>query len=269
VSSTVRLASAVFGTPEPPADDLAELYHEASKVGGLTGASDLAGVGRLLASHELRVSSTRAVRRDPQARLTRLPPPLPLRMPLGRALVRRRSCRRFGPGALALRELATLLHAGYGVTGALRVEEGLQPLRAAPSGGALYPLELTVAARRVTGLAPGLYHLDPLDAVLEEVRLGSVPVAASTPFADVAAGAAAVVVVSALFWRTRFKYGLRGYRFALLEAGHVAQNALLAATALGLAAVPLGGFYDRRVDELLGVNGVDESALYLLCVGRG
>jgi SagB-type dehydrogenase family enzyme len=99
------------------------------------------------------------------------------------------------------------------------------------------------------------------------LREGQVAIAATTPFADIAAGAAAVIVVSAVFWRSRFKYGLRGYRFVLLEAGHVAQNILLAAAALGLAAVPLGGFYDRRVDELLGVNGVDESALYLLCVG--
>jgi SagB-type dehydrogenase family enzyme len=70
-----------------------------------------------------------------------------------------------------------------------------------------------------------------------------------------------------VFWRSRFKYGLRGYRFVLLEAGHAAQNALLAAAALALAAVPLGGFYDRRVDELIEADGVDESALYLVCVG--
>ena len=51
-----------------------------------------------------------------------------------------------------------------------------------------------------------------------------------------------------MFWRTRFKYGLRGYRFALLEAGHVMQNAVLAAAALALPALPVGGFYDRRLD---------------------
>jgi SagB-type dehydrogenase family enzyme len=70
-----------------------------------------------------------------------------------------------------------------------------------------------------------------------------------------------------MFWRSRFKYGQRAYRFTLLEAGHVAQNALLAAAALGLAAVPLGGFYDRKVDAFLGVDGLQEAALYLLPVG--
>jgi SagB-type dehydrogenase family enzyme len=77
-----------------------------------------------------------------------------------------------------------------------------------------------------------------------------------------------VFFVTAMFWRARFKYGLRGYRFALLEAGHVGQNFLLAATARDLAAVPVGGFFDRRVDELLGVDGVDESAVYAISVAR-
>jgi SagB-type dehydrogenase family enzyme len=70
-----------------------------------------------------------------------------------------------------------------------------------------------------------------------------------------------------MFWRTRFKYGQRGYRFTLLEAGHVGQNLVLAATALGLGSVAVGGFFDCRVEELLSVDGVNESALYAVAVG--
>ena len=70
-----------------------------------------------------------------------------------------------------------------------------------------------------------------------------------------------------MIWRSRFKYGERGYRFALLEAGHAAQNMLLAATALALAALPLGGFYDRRLDELVGADGLDEATLYAIALG--
>jgi SagB-type dehydrogenase family enzyme len=267
IRTTVRNASAVYGAPEPPDDDLAELFHEASKVGGVTGAAELAGVARLAESADLRASSTRSVRRHLHSPVTELGPSAALAMPLGTALAARRSARSFAAAPLPLRELAAVLRAGYGVTGDWASEGAVQPLRAAPSGGALYPLELTVAVRRVDGLPAGLYHFDPLDDVLECVRDGPVAIAATTPFADIAAGAAVVVIVSAVFWRSRFKYGLRGYRFTLLEVGHVAQNVLLAAAALGLAAVPLGGFYDRRVDELLEVNGVDESALYLLCLG--
>ena len=114
------------------------------------------------------------------------------------------------------------------------------------------------------GLPRALYHFDPLRHVLERLRQEDLEddVRAAMVYEDVALGCGALFVVSAMFWRTRFKYGLRGYRFALLECGHLVQNLLLAATALDLAAVPLGGFYDRRLDELLGVDGVNESALY-------
>ena len=70
-----------------------------------------------------------------------------------------------------------------------------------------------------------------------------------------------------MFWRSRFKYGLRGYRFALLEAGHVMQNALLAATAMRVPALPLGGFYDCRLDELVGADGLEESTVYAALIG--
>jgi SagB-type dehydrogenase family enzyme len=265
---TVRNATAVYGSLEPPPDDVAELYHEASKIGVTGGTTELAGAARLAASPELRASSTRAVRRHVHVPVVELGPSEPLTMPIGDALCRRRSLRTFAETPLSLAALAAVLRAGYGVTGTLQAGEAAQAVRAAPSGGALYPLELTVAARRVGGLEPGLYHFDPLDDALEQLRAGAVPIAAMTPFAEAAAGAAAVLVLSAVFWRSRFKYGLRGYRFVLLEAGHVAQNVLLAAAALELGAVPLGGFYDRRVDELLEANGVDESALYLICIGH-
>jgi SagB-type dehydrogenase family enzyme len=84
---------------------------------------------------------------------------------------------------------------------------------------------------------------------------------------DGAAEAAAIVAIVAVFWRSRFKYGLRGYRFALLEAGHVAQNLLLACTAADLPAVPLGGFFDARLNRLIDLNGVDEAAVYAVALG--
>ena len=69
------------------------------------------------------------------------------------------------------------------------------------------------------------------------------------------------------FWRSRFKYGQRGYRFALLEAGHLAQNVLLAAEALDLGAAPIGGFYDRQLAEFLEIDGVNEGPLYVIPIG--
>jgi nitroreductase len=80
--------------------------------------------------------------------------------------------------------------------------------------------------------------------------------------------AAAVIVLTGISAKSRLKYGERGYRFTLLEAGHIAQNALLTASALMLDACPFGGFIDD-LDRLLGIDGLDEVSLYLVAVGRG
>ena len=143
-----------------------------------------------------------------------------------------------------------------------------QSLRAVPSGGALYPLELYVVSHRVEALEPALYHYEPLRHVLELLRpLESPAEAELSPYPEPLVESAAVVAMTAMFWRSRFKYGARAYRFALMEAGHVGQNLLLAAAALGLDAVPLGGFFDREVDAFLGVDGIYEASLYLVPLG--
>jgi SagB-type dehydrogenase family enzyme len=268
---TVCEASAVYGDEGVPLDDPAETYHEASKLYPSTVARQVAGSIRLAASPELQASATRAVRRNRNHRALGLPAALIPDVALADALWARRSRRSFEPGDVTLQELATVLHAGYGVTQPAAGPEDPQPLRAVPSGGALYPLEMYAVLARVEGAEPGLYHFDPLRHVLE-VRPSrvSAPEALTDAsiYPEIVEGCAATLLVTGVFWRSRFKYGLRGYRFALLEAGHLAQNVLLVCAALGLAAVPLGGFYDRPVDELLGVDGVNESVLYAVCLGR-
>ena len=125
-----------------------------------------------------------------------------------------------------------------------------------------------VLALALEGVEPSTLHYDPFGHRLE--LLGSLDVAATgAALVDpaLAEEAAALVVVTAMFWRSRFKYGLRGYRFALIEAGHVVQNAVLVAAGLGLPALPLGGFYDRRLDALVGADGLDEASVYALVLG--
>jgi len=73
--------------------------------------------------------------------------------------------------------------------------------------------------------------------------------------------------ITALFERATFKYGDRGYRFVLLEAGHVAQNINLASGGLRLGCMNIGGFFDRQIDDLLGLDGVTHSTVYLVAVG--
>jgi SagB-type dehydrogenase family enzyme len=264
---TVRSTDAVYGGPPPPVDDPAENYHEASKAYPALGVVQMPGALLLSTREDLRASASRSARRNPELPWRRLPAPLPLTTQLGAALRGRRSRRAFRQEPIALEELATLLHAAYGVTHT--VEHG-QAFRTAPSGGALYPLELYVAAATVDGLEPGLYHYDPLREQIASM-LGGQAIARlqrASAYPDITGASAATFLLAAVFWRTRFKYGLRGYRFALLEAGHVVQNILLAATALGLGSVPLGGYYDRRADELLELDGVNDGTVYAACVGR-
>jgi SagB-type dehydrogenase family enzyme len=252
-------------------DDPAEAYHEASKVSPTQIGRQIEGARRLETSPDLQLSSSRAVKRrgGPTAAL---PSPRPPTATLWNTIRARRSHRVFGEGAITAAELSTLLEAAYGVTGAIESpsQGWTLPVRAIPSGGALYPLELYIAVQRVEGLEPRVYHFDPLLEELEVVRSAVTPeeVASLSTYPEIVLGCAAFVLVAAIFGRTRFKYGLRGYRFALLEAGHMGQNVVLTATALGLGAVPLGGFYDRRTDQFLGLDGVNESTLYTFAIGR-
>lgn len=244
---------------EHDALDPAETFHEASRLYPALTERQAAGIARLAASPPLQELAARPVRRNPQLPSAELTPtPLPA-VALTDAIERRQS-KPPGPGSpLPVETLAALLHAAYGVTASGR--------RTVPSGGALYPLELFVVVRNVAGLEQGVWHLDPRCSRLEQLPPREIELEAAVPLKELVEHASAVVFLAATFWRTRFKYGLRGYRFALLEAGHAAQNLVLAAAACGVNALPLGGFYDAVVDDLLGLDGVDQSVLYGVVLG--
>jgi SagB-type dehydrogenase family enzyme len=212
----------------------------------------------------------RPVRRNDALPTTELPGPEFGTAALGEQIVRRRSGRVFGSSPIGLQDLSTVLHAGYGVT-PTRDDAGA---RNVPSGGGLYPLEMFVAARNVDGLEPGLYHYDPhrghLEVLRHEYNITQVlrELLIDMPqLPDIPATCGAIVFMAGAFWRTRFKYGLRGYRWVLIEAGHAGQNMLLTAGAAELKAFPCGGFWDGRVDSFLGLDGVNESVVYSIVLG--
>ena len=187
----------------------------------------------------------------------------------GRLLEARSSTRDFELRTLELEKLGRLLHASYGV-GRIKQVEGIAAYaRPAPSAGGLYPLELYAVCQSVERLADGVYHYDARAHELEQRRAASL----HRLLADLTIGqemihtAAVVVAVTAVFHRTMWKYGQRGYRYVWLDAGHLAQNVYLVAGALGLGCVSIGGFFDREVDELLRLPA-DEQAVYLLCIGH-
>ena len=189
---------------------------------------------------------------------------------LRRLLERRASCRAFKDVSMTLDQLGSILHAAYGIVdvselGALEFAE-----RPVPSGGGLYPLELYVIALRVDGLPPGVYHYAPVVRLLEQLREGPVPRALVTYLfmgQGYLTNSSAVVVTTAVWERSLAKYGDRGYRYVLFEAGHVAQNLGLAAVALGLGALNLGGFFDDELAGLLTLDVEEEMPLYATALG--
>ena len=176
--------------------------------------------------------------------------------PLSVVLARRRSVREFTSRELSLSEMGQLLWAAQGVT------DQAERLRAAPSAGALYPLELDVVT------PSGVFRFQPADHVI--VRRVAKDARASLARAalgqDCVSSAPCVIAICAVAARTTRKYGSRGLRYVHVEAGHAAQNILLMAGALGLAGVPVGAFDDAAVARALQLAR-DEAPIYLVPVG--
>jgi SagB-type dehydrogenase family enzyme len=246
-------------------DDSAwEIYHENSKASrhdpGLPTAAVLARMAELWES--LPYQGYPAI---PLPRALR-----PLTASLGESLAARASARRLRPGHHSLEDLATLLHHAYGIT---RDNAGTvfpRPFRSVPSGGGLYPLEIFLHATHVEGLHAGIYHFNAVQHQLRLLREGdqSRKLCEALVQQNLGVDTSLMIFITAVFERSVFKYSDRGYRFVLLEAGHVAQNLNLVASGLGLGSVNIGGFFDRSIDALLGLDGLTHSTLYLVGVGE-
>ncbi|MCK9377099.1 MAG: SagB/ThcOx family dehydrogenase [Syntrophobacterales bacterium] len=184
---------------------------------------------------------------------------------LWQAVAARRSQRNYVDRPLTPAELAALLWATQGMTGCM----GGYHFRAAPSAGALYPVETYLAVHRVEGVTPGIWHFQVVDFALELVAAGDFrqDLAAAGLSQSFLGEAGAVFIWTGVLNRARWKYRERAVRYLFLDAGHICQNLMLAATALNLGVCPVGAFFDDEVERLVGVDQQDEVALYLASVG--
>jgi SagB-type dehydrogenase family enzyme len=203
----------------------------------------------------------------PGSRRIDLPRPEPGRnISLDEVLRRRTSVRDYSDEPISLAHLSYLLWASTGIQ---RIEMGYE-FRTAPSAGALYPIDTYVVANNVLDLEQGLYHYAIRAHGLEELRLGDLRL--DTAKAALGQGicydAAAVLVWTAVFERSKWKYEQRGYRYIFMDAGHIAQNLYLAATSQALGVCTVGALFDDELNALLGVDGVQESAIYMAAIGR-
>lgn len=206
----------------------------------------------------------------PVGMLAEVPLPKPADSRLMELLEVRRSCRDFARRDLPLESLSALLAAGYGTLAPARVSGQTAFLRrTVPSAGGLFPLELYLFAQRVEGMEDGLYHYDVIAHSLQQLVRGNLfptlqPMFYTYPFMR---DANLVFAIAAVFLRTQKKYGPRGYRYMLMEAGHVAQNLSLRAVELGLATLCMGGFLDSVLNELIGLQPRQEGVVYTIAAG--
>jgi SagB-type dehydrogenase family enzyme len=220
------------------------------------------GTGLVTGSTLAACAASESMRQPPipqpsEAQQIALPAPrLEGEMSLEEAIANRRSVREFTEDPLSWEEISQLLWAAQGITDP-------RGLRAAPSAGALYPLELYVA------VAEGVYRYLPMGHALQVVSEEDLrhDVWEAGLRQGALQEAPAIFVVTAVYQRTEAKYGDRAERYVKLEAGHAAQNILLEAVALELGAVPIGAFYDEQLETALSLP-VDHKPFYLIPVGH-
>ncbi|MCT4626398.1 SagB/ThcOx family dehydrogenase [Halodesulfovibrio sp.] len=187
-------------------------------------------------------------------------------------VIQRRRCQRdYSDTPIDGNALAQMLQFGYGPTGTFTGNGNEVSLRAAPSAGALYPLEIYPLINNVAGIENGLYHYNVPDNSIECLRSGTLLPEMYSLIQpnnnEWLATAGAVFFVTAAFKRNQIKYGDRGYRGVLLDAGHVSQNILLAATALNYSACIIVACLDDPMNDFLQIDGVEESILFAISLG--
>ena len=186
-------------------------------------------------------------------------------------MARRRTVRRAASATISLEQLSDCLFAGLGITGQTENCAGALPLSMTPSGGARNPYEAYVYARSVEGLDPGFYHYSAFDHTLGRLETDGMPrpsdLMGGQEWAD---EMPCIIILCALFERTMWKYeDANAYRVVLIEAGHIGQNVMLAATRHGLSACPSAALNHSKINECLGAgNRFVHAPIYALTLAR-
>lgn len=194
----------------------------------------------------------------PEARLSK-------KESLGGVLENRKSKREFSSVPLTVTQLSTLLRYGSGVKDLNNPSVN----RYYPSAGGRYPLETYILALNIEKLEKGIYHYYVKNHSLEKLfPLRKFELREYLTAQDSIGDAACFLIITALFRRTAVKYGERGYRHVLVEAGHMAQNYYLTSSALKISCSALGGYRDDKINKLLEIDGLKETVVYVMALGK-
>lgn len=234
-------------------------YHINSKLSRQIVSKNMMLSRSILLNRDLLKVTQTSEKSYPNARFIPLAQPAALRIPLDDALRRRRSQLGNAPKIIETQQISRLLWAANGTVSDDRFH------RTAPSGGALYPCEIYLISL-TTELGRGIFHYRPKEHGLELLTTSIDETCLFVPGTD-PHNAGILLVLSATFDKSFFKYGERSYRFILLEAGAIAQNVALAGVEVGVGVLPHGGYADVEVERQIGINGIDESVVHLLAIG--
>ena len=180
-------------------------------------------------------------------------------------LKNRRSVRNYHNKPISKEILSYLLWASTGISR----REGGYEFRTAPSAGALYPIETYLVVNNVEEINPGVYHYNIQNHYLELLKEGdyAVETAKAALGQKMCVESSVVFIWTAIFQRMKWKYGQRAYRYIYLDAGHIAENLALSATSLELGSCQIGALYDNEVNQIIDVDGTEESVIYMSVVG--
>jgi SagB-type dehydrogenase family enzyme len=187
---------------------------------------------------------------------------------LWQVMEQRATTRNYSDQPLTRQELSLLLWAAQGVR---RVSKRPATLRTVPSAGARHAFETYLLIHRVEGLAPGLYRYAAIEHALVPVEL-SPEVNSRLTMAcqdqSQVANSAVTFFWDAVIERMTWRYPERGYRYILLDAGHVCQNLYLAAEALGCGVCAIAAYDDDLVNQALGLDGSTQFVVYIASLGK-
>ncbi len=179
------------------------------------------------------------------------------------AIINRRSTREYKKESLTYKDISQILWAAQGLTDKDR------GFRAAPSAGALYPLELYLVVGDVSQLSAGVYRYCPDKHALILVSSGDkrIVLAEAAVSQNWIHKAPASIVICGVYERTVPKYKDRAERYVHMEAGAVAENIALQCISLEMGTVFVGAFDDKLVRSVI-TAAKKETPLCILPLGK-
>jgi len=156
--------------------------------------------------------------------------------------------------SIPLQAVSNVLHYACGPTMKLPWGAAGYTFRAAPSAGALYPYEVYVGAENVEGIDKGIYLFRQESCAIEQVssELKRVEMLAEALFIDDMPSF--FVIITGLVFRSAEKYGDRGYRYALLDCGHLLLNLSWTARMMGFDGTHILDFNDALANDAVGCD---------------